>query len=191
MGIEAQGAYQPSDMVRFDVAASFGNWKYLDNVVGQYKREDQSAPTVTDTLFISDLKVADAPQYQIAYAASLFPIEGFYLRAQGRTYWKHFAEFNPTDRTDRDEAGIQSWEVPGYSVFDVHLSYLINELIPVWRGGDVRVFANVYNVFDKMYVSDAVDNSSYNGFDEDHDADSAEIFLGLPRTFNLGFELKF
>ena len=191
MGIELQAAYQPNDLFRFDGAASFGAWTYLNDVVGQYKPEDQSSPTVTDTLFVKDLKVADAPQSQVAYAISVFPIEGFYFRAQGRTYWRHFAEFNPVDRTDRDEAGIQSWEVPGYSVFDLHGSYRLSNLIPVWTGGDVRLFANVYNVFDKMYVSDAVDNSSYNGFDDNHNADDAEIFLGLPRTFNLGFEVKF
>jgi hypothetical protein len=55
----------------------------------------------------------------------------------------------------------------------------------------VPVFDDVYNVLDKLYVSDALDNSSYNGFDDDHDADDAELFLGLPRTFNLGFEVKF
>ncbi len=191
MGIEAQGAYQPNELLRFDAAASFGFWKYLDNVVGQYKPEDQSVPTVTDTLFVRDLKVADAPQSQIAYAVSFFPMQGFYVRGQGRTYWRNYAEFNPVDRTDRAEEGIQSWEVPGYSVFDLHASYRIGNLIPVWRGGDVRVFANVYNIFDKMYISDAVDNSSYNSYDEDHDADDAEVFLGLPRTFNLGFEVRF
>ena len=146
---------------------------------------------MTDTLFIKDLKVADAPQSQVAYAVSVFPIQGLYVRAQGRTYWNHHAEFNPMGRTNRAESGIQSWETPGYSVFDLHTSYRIGDLIPAWRGGDVRIFANVYNVFDKLYVSDAVDNSSYNGFDKDHDADDAEIFLGLPRNFNLGFEVKF
>jgi len=191
MGIEAQVAYQPNDMFRLDGAASFGKWKYLNDVVGQYKPEDQSSATVTDTLFIADLKVADAPQSQVAYAVSAFPIQGLYIRAQGRTYWNHYAEFNPVDRTKQSEAGKDSWEAPGYSVFDLHASYRIGDLIPAWNGGDVRVFANIYNVFDEMYVSDATDNSSYNGFDKDHNADDAEIFLGLPRTFNLGFEVKF
>ena len=40
-------------------------------------------------------------------------------------------------------------------------------------------------------ISDATDNSSYNGFDDDHDADDAEAYLGQPRMFNLGFEIKF
>jgi len=191
MGIEAEVAYQPNNLVRFDGAVSVGNWKYLDDVVGQYKPEDQSSPTVTDTLFISDLKVADAPQSQIAYAVTTFPIEGLYLRAQGRTYWNHYAQFNAVDRTNRDDADIQSWKAPGYTVFDIHTSYRLSDLLPVLKGGDVRVFANVYNIFDELYVSDATDNSQYNGFDEDHDADDAEIFLGYPRNLNIGFEVIF
>jgi len=191
MGLEAQVAYQPNDLLRFDGAASLGNWKYLKNVVGQYKPEDHSTPTVTDTLFIDGLKVADAPQGQLAYAVSVFPASDLYVRGQGRTYWNHHAQFNPVDRTNRAEQGIQSWVVPGYTVFDLHGSYRINDLLPVWRGGDVRLFVNIFNVFDKVYISDAVDNSSYNAFDSDHDADSAEVFLGQPRFFNLGFEVKF
>jgi hypothetical protein len=189
MGIEAQGAYQPNEFFRFDAAASFGNWKYLDDVEGQYRLEDNS--TETATLYLDDLKVADAPQSQLAYAVSVFPIEGLYTRFQGRTYWRHYAQFSPEDRDDVSEVGIQPWQVPGYSVFDIHASYRLGDLIPAWNGGDVRVFVNVYNVFDELYISDATDNSSYNAFDRDHDADDAEVYLGLPRTFNLGFEVKF
>lgn len=50
---------------------------------------------------------------------------------------------------------------------------------------------NIYNLFDKMYVQDAVDNSRFNGFDGDHDADDAEIFLGLPRTYNFGVSIRY
>jgi len=191
MGLEASLAYQPNEYFRFDGATSFGSWEYLNNVTGQYKPEDQQSPTVVDTLFIKDLKVADAPQSQLAYAVSVFPIQGLYFRGQGRTYWNHHAQFNATDRTDRDEAGIQSWETPGYTVVDLHASYRIGDLIPVWRGGDVRLFLNAYNLLGEIYISDATDNSSYNDWDGDHDADDAEVFFGTPRTFNLGFEIKF
>ncbi len=191
MGIEASGAYQPNALLRFDAAASFGSWTYLDNVTGQYKAENQSTPTQTATLYIRDLKVGDAPQSQLAYAVSVFPLEGLYARLQGRTYWNHYSEFDPISRSKAEDEGVMSWKAPGYSVFDLHTSYRIGDLVPVWKGGDVRFFANVYNLFDKIYIADAVDNSSYNGFDKDHDADDAEVYLGLPRTLNLGFEVKF
>ena len=188
MGIEAQAAYQPNDLLRFDAAASFGSWSYLGDVTGEY---NLGGALATKTLYLEDLKVADAPQSQLAYAVSLFPIPGFYTRLQGRTYWNYYAQFSPEDREDPAEAGIQSWKVPGYSVFDIHASYRLGDLIQAWNGGDVRMFVNVFNVFDELYVSDAVDNSPYNGFDFDHDADDAEVYLGLPRTINLGFEVRF
>jgi len=138
-----------------------------------------------------DLKVADAPQSQLAYAVSVFPIENLYTRLQGRTYWNHYAGFNPVDRDDPDEAGIQAWKAPGFTVVDLHASYRLGDLIPVWQGGDVRLFMNVYNLLDELYISHATDNSQYNDFDGDHDADDAEVFLGQPRMFNLGFEIRF
>jgi hypothetical protein len=188
MGIEAQAAYQPMDLLRFDAAASFAQWKYLDDVTGQF---NTATGVETETLYIEDLKVADAPQSQLAYAVSVFPIDGLYTRVQGRTYWNHYAGFNPVDRDDSDDAGIQPWKIPGYSIFDFHASYRLGDLIPVWKGGDLRLFFNAFNLLDELYISDALDNSSYNAFDNDHDADDAEVYLGLPRTFNLGFEVKF
>jgi hypothetical protein len=55
----------------------------------------------------------------------------------------------------------------------------------------VRLFANVFNLFDATYIQDAVDNSRYNDFDGDHDADDAEVFLGLPRSFNFGLRVTY
>lgn len=190
MGIEALLAYQPNDLLRFDGAASFGKWKYLDDTTGEF-RLGGGTGTFSKTLYIEDLKVADAPQSQVAYALSVFPIDNLYTRVQGRTYWNHYANFNPVDRDDADEAGIQAWKAPGFTVFDLHASYRLGDLIPVWQGGDVRVFANVYNLFDELYISDATDNSQYNDWDGDHDADDAEVYLGQPRMFNLGFEIRF
>jgi hypothetical protein len=196
MGIEASAAFQPSDFVRFDVAGSFGDWTYLDDVSGTYTANVGSGETETYNFYIRDLKVGDAPQVQLAYSASVYPAEGLLVQGVGKTFGKHYAEFNPTDRTDTGDRGVQPWQPPGYTVFDLHASYLITDLLPAWRGGDVRLFANVYNVLDEMYVQDALDNSGFNGYyssdnDIGHDADAAEIFVGFPRTYNLGFQIVF
>ncbi|MEQ9401803.1 MAG: TonB-dependent receptor, partial [Longimicrobiales bacterium] len=132
---------------------------------------------------------ADAPQTQFAYAVSLFPVEGFFFRAHGKTFASHYAEFDPFSRTGTDDRGEQSWQAPGYTVFDLHAAYRLGDILPA--AGDLRLFANVYNLLDEIYVQDAVDNSRFNGFDGDHDADDAEVFLGIPRSFNLGFEVRF
>ena len=59
---------------------------------------------------------------------------------------------------------------------------------------DVTIFAHMFNLFDTFYVQDAVDNSAYNGYygydgSLSHTANSAEVFLGLPRTFNVGVKI--
>ena len=189
MGAELEVAYQPLPLLRFDGAASVGNWTYLDDAVGRYVSEDRSV-VEEFAFYIRDLKVADAPQTQFAYGLSLFPAPGLMVQGVGRTYANHYAAFSPFDRTDSGDR-TQPWKVPGYTVFDLHTAYNMAGLIPAWRGGDVRVFANVYNVFDELYVQDAVDNSSFNSFDRDHDADDAEVFLGIPRNLNIGIELTF
>jgi len=190
MGVEAQAAYQASDKLRFDAAMSVGNWKYLDNVTGSYKPDDQGSTTTTFDFYIADLKVADAPQAQLALSASVFPVEGLYISGVAKMYTNYYAEFSPFSRTKAEEQGTQSWKVPGYRVFDLNMSYRLGSFLPVGKG-DVRLFMNVYNLFDTTYIQDAVDNSSFNGFDKDHDADDAEVFLGYARNINIGFQINF
>ena len=200
-GLEVQGAWQPTEKLRFDAAGSIGNWKYLNDVTGSYIPAERDT-TITYSFFIENVKVADAPQTQFSYAVLLFPVEGLYLQAVGKTFDRMFAEFDPFSRTNQSDRN-QSWETPGYTVFDLHSSYSLRDVLPVWSGGDLRLFVNVFNLFDKTYVQDAVDNSGFNGFynctssgrpcaaDLGHDAEAAEVFLGLPRTYNLGVQVGF
>ena len=190
MGIEAQAGYQPAGLIRFDVAGSVGKWKYRNDVKGTYVSDDRAA-TQDFAFYIADLMVADAPQTQVAYGVSLFPVRGLFLKVQGKTFDRHFSEFSPFNRTSPTDRA-QPWQAPGYTVFDLHGSYRLGDVLPVWRGGDLRVFANLFNALDEVYVQDAVDNSSFNGFAPlQHKADDAEVFLGLPRSFNVGFEIGF
>jgi iron complex outermembrane receptor protein len=208
-GVELEGAWQPSDIVRFDAAASIGDWKYTSDPSGQF------ISTATNTSFEYDfyldgLKVADAPQQQMALTASFFPASGLTMSAVGKFYRKYYAEFDPSSRCVGDVADSggcqttygsdggdevlqrnQSWQTPSYGLIDAHLSYALGDLLPVAGGADVRLFVNVYNVFNTLYVQDARDNSSFNGFDGDHDADDAEVYLGIPRNINLGFQVTF
>ena len=194
MGIEAQAAYQPSNLLRFDAAVSIGNWKYLEDASGFYRPDDRSTESVYVDFYIEGLKVADAPQRQMAVSASVFPADGAYLSLVGKFFGDHYAAFNHLNRSNPAEKGIQSWQPPGYSVFDLHASYSLGSVLPVANGGDLRLFANVYNLLDTVYIQDATDASQYNSYYEDgdvHDADSAEVFLGYPRNLNLGFQIVF
>ncbi|MBN1466373.1 TonB-dependent receptor, partial [candidate division KSB1 bacterium] len=194
MGLEFEGAYQPINWFRFDLAGSVGNWNYIDDVTGRYKDYDNpEQPDVTYDYYIKDLKVGDAPQTQVAVGASLFPLKGLFVQGTYRYYTSHYANFDPQTRTDETDR-IQSWSAPSYGVIDLHARYKL----PFTIGGlGLSLFGHVFNALDEVYVQDAVDNSAYSAYRVDkvivnpHMADAAEVFLGLPRTFNVGLQLNY
>ena len=193
-GIEGELAYQPVSFVRADVALSLGNWEYTDDVSAKYTPDIANPGSQQSVnLYLKDVKVGDAPQTQFAYSLTFFPLDGVYAKVTGRSYSNYFADFDPvsrTESTDRD----QSWEIPAYNVFDLNIGYDIpREMLKLSRF-DIRLFANVFNVFDSFYVQDATDNSSYNAYTangKNHGADDAEVHLGLPRAFNFGTRITF
>ncbi len=198
MGVELEGAFQPADFLRFDAALSWGDWKHTNTATGQYKPDDRQSATEQYTFYIDGLYVGDAPQFQVAYAVSLFPAGGLYVQAVGKTFGKHYANYNPFDRTDDTDEGVQSWQPPGYTVFDAHVSYRLASDAAAVFGGNVRLFMHVFNLFNTVYVQDATDNSRFNGYRDaaerergrlSHKADDAEVFLGYPRSFNFGFRI--
>ena len=196
MGVELEAGYQPLDMLRFDVSASLNDWTYTDDVSGTYKPESRDT-TFAYEIFVDGLKVGNAPQKQFSYQATLFPVEGAYLQLVGKTFLDHYADFNPFDRTDANfptdatpgDRGVQPWQAPNYSVFDIHAGF--NVPPSYTRNLQVELFANMFNVFDAVYIADALDNSSYNAYDDDHDADDAEVFFGLPRRFTIGASITY
>ena len=56
----------------------------------------------------------------------------------------------------------------------------------------MTIHGHLFNALDDVYIQDAVDNSKYNGYgDKLHLAHNAEVFLGTPRSFNLGLSVNF
>lgn len=194
MGVELEGGWQPLDLLRFDASVSLNDWIYTDDVNGIYKPETRDT-TFTYEIFVDGLRVGNAPQKQFAYQATVFPIHGAYVQMVGKTYLQHYSDFNPFDRTDArtpaegGDRGVPSWRAPDYSVFDLHAGYSVPDRLT--RGLSLEVFANMFNVFDTVYILDALDNSSFNAFDRDHDADDAEVFFGLPRRVTFGARLTY
>jgi len=200
MGVEFEGAVQPIRFLRFDAAFSFGNWIYTDDVSGIYIIDFASGQSQDYNFYIKDLKVGDAPQTQLSAAVTIFPAPGLQAQLLWRYYDNYYAEFDPFSRTSTVGRGEQVWQIPSYNLFDLHFSYKLPSKIV---GANVTLFAHVFNLFNELYAEDAVDNSEFNGYygnDTDrngdgdidfldglHKADDAEIYPGLPTTFNLGF----
>ncbi len=187
-GVEFEAAYQPNRFFRFDGAASVGNWEYTDDVEGYYKDyATGGAQEDTVSYFVDGLKVGDAPQTQFALAGSVYPVRGLMGQLAVRHYRDHYADWDPFSRQDPNDRK-QSWKAPSYSVIDLHAYYKLPLNV---RGVNPQLFLHVFNLLDELYIQDATDNSQFNSFDQDHDADDAEVFFGLPRFFNLGIQFNF
>jgi len=186
-GFEAELAYQPVDWVRFDLAASFGDWSYDNDVHARYDDEDRDIHEELD-LYIAGLKVGDAPQTQFAYAVTFEPNSDLWIKLQGRYYSDHYADFDPLDR-DNSSDRTQSWKIPSANIYDLHLNYDLPQVLG--EEVDVSFFLHVFNLFDERYIAEATDNAGYEAWDKDHDSDDASVHFGGFRSMNAGVKLRF
>mgnify|MGYP005839680815 CR=1 FL=1 len=187
-GLEFEASAKPMDILRFDAAAGFGNWTYTDDVEGVYK-DYEAGGAVRDTAryYVKDLKVGNSPQTQLTLSTTVMPMEGLSAQLVLKRYMDFYADWDPFSREDPNDR-TQSWQVPSYNLVDLHASY---RLPFTWNKVNLTITGHVFNLLDTMYLQDAVDNSQYNSFDQDHDADDAEVFFGTPRTWNVGLSLSY
>ncbi|MDR9399744.1 MAG: TonB-dependent receptor [Salibacter sp.] len=187
-GVEINGSYQPFESIKFDAGGSFGIWEYTNDVNATYTTYENGGPVEEEfNLYLNGLKVGNAPQNQLFISATIDPIKDLSIKADFRYYSNFYSDFNALDRTDESDR-TQSWQVPNYGVVDLHAFYNV----PVTSTDySIRLFAHVFNALDAVYIQDATDNSRYNSYDNDHDADDAEVFFGIPRNFNAGIEFRF
>jgi hypothetical protein len=188
-GIELEAAYAPVRWVRFDGAFSYAKWEYTSD--GRVETYSDSSNTLISSgpLYIQDLKVGDAPQTQLAASVTFFPVRNLSIQIEGRWYDRYWSDYDPTTRNVSTDRG-QPWQIPNYSVCDVHVNYKLPIKSDVF---EISTFLHVFNVFDKVYVSDATDNSGFEGVPgaPTHSAQRAEVFFGAPLSANLGVKVTF
>ncbi len=200
-GLELDVQYKPISMLEIGFAGSLADWRYSKDVEGTYKSYDNGVEeTKKETYYVKDLKVGDAPQTQAVLSLGVFPVKDMMIQLMVRHYRDFYADWDPFTRNkleeDADGNRIQTWKAPNYTLMDLNFYYDL----PLKSKYGVSIFGHVFNLTDALYVQDAVDNSRYNAYkvkDADgnqinsHTAATAEVFLGMPRRFNVGVKLKF
>ena len=191
-GIEAELAAQINDMFRFDIGVSYGNWNYTDDASGTYR--DSEGADKSYNYSLKDLKVGDMPQAGFSFGLSASPVEGSAIQLTYRRYELFYADWDPTSREYSDGDAIDrqySFKIPGYGLLDLNASY---DLPFEFNGATAQIVLNVRNLLDEVYIQDATDNSRYNASPyrvNDHSANAAEVYLGMPTSFNLGLKVNF
>lgn len=192
-GIELELGYQPINFFKLNASASFGDWTYTDDVPFEISDYNTNQVIQSDTAYVKDLKVSDMPQTSFTLTGSFYPINGLSFQAVYRYYANYYSAFDPWTRTNELDRA-QTWKVPAYGVLDMHLFY---DLPINLSGVKFQLFAHVFNVLDTEYIQDATDNSSYVAYGftpaqrTQHTADDAEVYFGLPRSFNLGISVAY
>ena len=192
LGIETEISAQINDMFRLDLGVGYGRWHYTEDATGTYRDDDGTDQSYSYSL--ENLRVGDMPQTSMIFGLSATPVEGSNVQVLYRAYSNHYADWSPTSREygegdspNRD----QSWLTPSYGVLDLNAYY---KLPLEYSGVTPELFVNVRNLLDEVYIQDATDNSRYNAqpFRQNgHNANSAEVYLGLPTSFNVGLRLNF
>ena len=191
-GIETEFAFQLNEMLRFDLGTSIGNWRYSDDAEGTYRDSDGSDQTYKYSL--KDLKVGDMPQASMNLGITATPIEGSAVQLTYRRYALYWSDWSPSSRaySEGDTPDrASSYKIPDFGIVDLNASY---NLPFEFRGATATIVLNVRNLFDEVYIQDATDNSRYNAIPfrvNNHRANAAEVFLGMPTSYNLGLKVNF
>ena len=190
-GVEFELSSQLNEMFRLDIGVSLGNWVYTDDATGTYRDGTEDK---TYGYSIKDLKVGDMPQAGMNLGLTVTPVEGAKVQALYRYYALHYADWDPTTReySDGDSQNRNlSWRTPKYGILDLNVSY---DIPFEFSGVTSQVFLNIINALDELYVQDASDNSKYNAHPwrvNNSTGNAAEVYLGLPTSFNLGLRFNF
>ena len=207
-GVEVEAKVALHEMVDLDVAFSKGDWFFDGDARGDYTEMEYNdenqiiGQTSTEYRYgLDKLKVGDMPQTAYVGGLTIKPIKGLSVQGLYRYYADNYADWSPSARevelgepdpitgeSSYNADRAQVWSAPAYGKLDFHLSYKL----PKIGGLDMTVHGHLFNALDDVYVQDATDNSKYNGYgDKLHLAHNAEVFLGTPRSFNLGLSVNF
>ena len=181
MGVEFDASYEINQYVSVTGMFSAGNWKYHGNANGQIYDENNNPVDVqgtganTKTLAIDGVKVSDAAQTTAALGLTVKPVKALSVFGTWRYAGNLYSVFNFTNYIALADGSAPATakgalKLPDYNLFDLGASYTLK------MNNDDRVIlsANVYNLFDTVYISDG--KSSIFGDDKVSTAVNAQTY---------------
>ena len=161
VGAELEAYYKATSYLEFNGMLSVGNWKYKNNPTGRVT-DVNGDPVLTNgadsaVLALDGMKVGDAAQTTAAIGATVKPIKNLDVFATWRYYDNLYGTFSITNQyvinngvipAARAEKG--SLKAPSYNLTDLGASYTFG----LNNGHRLILTANVYNLFDTIYISD-------------------------------------
>ncbi|NOY38060.1 MAG: TonB-dependent receptor plug domain-containing protein [Chlorobi bacterium] len=188
-GIELDMIWKARHNLNIQGLLSLGDWRWDKRVENlQYYNYDTNEPVNKVINFdATGIHVGDAAQTQVGTSIRYEPFRGFYINSRYTYFARYYSDFTPESTTDEAGNPVDSWKVPNYALFDLHLGYHL-------RAGKtgINFRFSLFNALNTKYISDAVNNDPYNSLPfNDFDAKSATVFFGMGRRFNSSVEITF
>lgn len=176
-GIELDFTYRPSDRFTLTGMLSLGDWTWDSDLEGVEVFDEEQAKVGEVNLYMGGLKVADAAQTTAALGFDYEVMENTHFTVDYNYFADLYAQFDPNDRGTAN--GPQAWKLPDYGTFDASIrhGFKIGDL-------DTTLTARMNNVFNTEYIADARDGAG-------SVAETALVWFGYGRTFNISAKIKF
>ncbi len=200
MGVEVDATYKPVKFLELQGMFSYGDYRYKGNATGADFDESNNPVTTTGntTLYLDQVKVGGSgnssiPQLTASLGATVKPISDLSIYGTWRFVGNLYSAVNTNDykTVARQEQG--ALRLPDYNLLDLGVSY---KLRLRERSQYFTFGANVYNVIDTYYISDAStslrDGDSdatgikYKGIDTGN-----KVFFGAGRTWSASVAFNF
>ena len=149
-GIEVEWRTQPTPWAEIGGMASFGNWRWDNDVNAEITAEEGGEVLETLYIYSEGLKVSDAPQSQLGFVSNFNVTKRLRIGANYVHNWNLYAQFQvDSDRTNPDRQGLQPVLLPAYGYLDVRGSYRFEAAGFNWLAS-----LNIQNALDNIYISD-------------------------------------
>lgn len=198
MGVEVDATYKPVKFLELQGMFSYGDYRYKGNATGA-DFDESNNPVVTTagstTLYLDQVKVGGSgnssiPQLTASLGATIKPINDLSIYGTWRFVGNLYSAVNTNDykTVARQEQG--ALRLPDYNLLDLGISYKLRLRD---RSQYFTFGANVYNVIDTYYISDAstsihatAGSTTYKGVDTNN-----KVFFGAGRTWAASVAFNF
>ena len=184
-GVEIDAFYNFTDWLKLYSYASFGNWKWKNNVSATIYDNYTMQVDQQINVYSNGLPVGDAPQTQIGANLTITPIKNYNNNLNFIFDWqfndRYWADFEPSSRQDIADKALP-YRIPAYHIANFSANYTKKVKFNNNYSASFSLFANVRNIFDTFYIERGKD-----GFD--HSINSFTGYWGEGRNFNLGIRV--